>query len=69
MAIKSGLYLLVSVFFYKLTDGLVAVVLEVGVVAEDLVGYVLGDLLVHTCHGLLLGGGHLVPLRPLLLSL
>jgi hypothetical protein len=69
MAIKSGLNLLVSMFFYQLTDGLVAVVLEVGVIAEDLVRYVLGNLLVHTCHGFLLGGGHLVPLRPLLLSL
>lgn len=38
-----------GVFLDQLADGLVAVVLQGWVVSQDLVGDVLGDLLVHAC--------------------
>lgn len=58
-----------SVFFYELADGLVAVVFEGGVVSQELICDVLGDLLVDTRLALLVRDGVLVPLGFLLLPL
>jgi hypothetical protein len=41
--------------FKELSDRLVAVVLQMGVVSKHLVCHMLGYLLVHACHHLLLG--------------
>lgn len=58
-----------GVFLDQLADGLVAVVLQGWVVSQDLVGDVLGDLLVHACLRFFVSCGQLVPLDFLLLPL
>ncbi len=42
-------------------------VFQIRIVSEDLVSYMLGDLLVDTSHAFLWGGGHFVPLFGLFL--
>lgn len=58
-----------GVLFDKLANRLIAVVLEVGVVSQQLISNVFGYLLVYTCHGFLLSSRQLVPLLVLLLFL
>lgn len=58
-----------SLLLQQLANRLVAMVLEVGVIPQHLVSHVLGDLLVHTRHRLLLGIRHLVPVHLFLLLL
>lgn len=66
---ESRLDLFVSMLFYELADGLVAVVLEGGVVSQDFVSDVLGYLLIDTCFAFLVGNGMFIPFHLLLLSL